>query len=130
MSPAPSIQVSSASPATSLQSIEAMHPGTDASHAQMPHGTGPQEPGHAKMTLDAKGFLMKKMAATGGSSFCSPTDTMVSPCTKKLAQSKQRHFAKGKPMSLQSTFKSSAQPAPKSSGLARQYAPGSENVPF
>lgn len=27
-------------------------------------------------------------------SFHSPTDHMVSPCTKKLAQSKQRHFNK------------------------------------
>ncbi|KAK4051126.1 hypothetical protein OIO90_004867 [Microbotryomycetes sp. JL221] len=123
---APSIEVSNASPA-SLQSIETLHPAN--AQAQMPQGTGPQEPGHAKMTLDAKGFLMKKMAAAGGSSFCSPTDTMVSPCTKKLAQSKQRHFAKGKPMSLSSTFKST-QTGQQASGLSRQYT-GSENVaPF
>lgn len=36
--------------------------------------------------------------------FHSPTDAMVSPCTKKLAQSKQRHFTKCVSRSLAASF--------------------------
>ncbi|GAA5910456.1 hypothetical protein JCM8208_004481 [Rhodotorula glutinis] len=104
--------------------------------AQLPQGTGPIEQGHSAMNLGAKGFLMKKMAASGQSSFQSPTDHMVSPCTKKLAQSKQRHFAKGKPLSLSSSFQAAGgQQAPmqKKSGLGQSSTTmaGNENsAPF
>ncbi|GAA6060936.1 hypothetical protein JCM10212_003844 [Sporobolomyces blumeae] len=102
---APMFQVTTASP-SSAQSIEPMHDASVA--ADQPQGTGQEQPGHAPMHLGAKGFLMKKMAASGQSSFHSPTDTMVSPCTKKLVQSKQRHYTKGKPLSLSSSFQSQA----------------------
>ncbi|KDE08792.1 hypothetical protein MVLG_00898 [Microbotryum lychnidis-dioicae p1A1 Lamole] len=128
-SAAPSISVSSA-PA----SIEAMHV-QPSEQAQVPQNANQVEPGHGKMTLGAKGFLMKKMVA--GGSFCSPTDTMVSPCTKKLAESKKRHYAKGKPLSLSSSFQSAQTgsqlvPGPKPSGLHQSSTPhyGSENAPM
>lgn len=54
---APEIQVSSAN---SPASIEAMHDVAPADQQTLPI-----EPGHGKMTLGAKGFLMKKMAAGG-----------------------------------------------------------------
>ncbi|GAA5820307.1 hypothetical protein JCM11251_005566 [Rhodosporidiobolus azoricus] len=114
---APSIQFTTASPAhsshstssaQSAQSIEPMHVAAD-EQAQLPQGSGVNGAGQAPMGgLGAKGFLMKKMAAAG-QNFHSPTDTMVSPCTKKLAQSKQRHFTKGKPLSLSSSFQAQAQ---------------------
>ncbi|GAA5909684.1 hypothetical protein JCM6882_008463 [Rhodosporidiobolus microsporus] len=127
---APSIQFTTASPAhsahssNSTESIQPMHVGAE-EQAQLPHGNGAPEPGHAPMGLGAKGFLMKKMAASG-QSFHSPTDTMVSPCTKKLAQSKQRHFTKGKPLSLSSSFQAQAPqkaPSSKLSGLAQSSTP-------
>lgn len=188
MSTAPTFEFTNASPApstASAESIQPMHVAQEA-QAQLPHGSGQTEQGHAAMTLGAKGFLAKKMAASGcvalvefhpsvgpraasrskvaasasrdspravcagrrqrwtglemaclarhsarhiadpvcshrppfarspslnirrlfsppsprlicaysQSSFHSPTDQMVSPCTKKLAASKQRHFNK------------------------------------
>ncbi|GAA5832401.1 hypothetical protein JCM3766R1_003060 [Sporobolomyces carnicolor] len=129
---APSFQVTTASPASG-QSIQPMHDAQSA--ADQPQGTGSQlEQGHAPMHLGAKGFLMKKMAASGQSSFHSPTDTMVSPCTKKLVQSKQRHYTKGKPLSLSSSFQSAQQPGskPKSSlGQSSSLSGSNENdAPF
>ncbi|KAI5478869.1 hypothetical protein MNV49_004503 [Pseudohyphozyma bogoriensis] len=63
--------------------------------------------------MGGKGFLMKKM---GGGQFCSPTDNLMSPTTQKLAQSKQRHFTKGKPLSLSSSFQSVAPKGPSKLG--------------
>lgn len=126
MSTAPTFEITTASPAPSTSSAESIQPMHVApqDQAQLPHGSGLPEHGHAAMTLGAKGFLAKKMAASGQvvealslhltsvtqhffltltdtpphprrqSSFQSPTDQMVSPCTKKLAASKQRHFGK------------------------------------
>ncbi|GAA5864467.1 hypothetical protein JCM8547_005553 [Rhodosporidiobolus lusitaniae] len=132
---APTLQFTTASPAHSAssgQSIEPIHHSDSA--AEQPQGTGAPEPGHSAMNLGAKNFLMKKMAAAG-QSFQSPTDQMVSPCTKKLAQSKQRHFTKGKPLSLSSSFQAqAAQQAPaksKLSGLGQSSTLGGENAaPF
>ncbi|TNY19708.1 hypothetical protein DMC30DRAFT_399685 [Rhodotorula diobovata] len=94
---APTFEFTTASPAQAapspVESIAPMHVAPQ-DQAQLPQGTGPIEQGHSTMQLGAKGFLMKKMAASGQSAFQSPTDHMVSPCTKKLAQSKQRHFNK------------------------------------
>ncbi|GAA5925387.1 uncharacterized protein JCM15063_005012 [Sporobolomyces koalae] len=128
---APVFQVTTASPASG-QSIQPMHDAQSA--ADQPQGTGAQlEKGTAPMHLGAKGFLMKKMAASGQSSFHSPTDTMVSPCTKKLVQSKQRHYTKGKPLSLSSSFQSS-QPQnlkPKSSlGQSSSLGSDENDAPF
>ncbi|BGP24681.1 spo12 family protein [Rhodotorula toruloides] len=125
---APTFEITTASPAHSSHStasdgsIQPMHP--QQSEQQQP--------------LEAKSFLMKKMAQAGGA-FHSPTDAMVSPCTKKLAQSKQRHFTKGKPLSLSSSFQAQQQQhqqAPgaaqkKPSGLGQSSTLGSENeMPF
>ncbi|GAA6034034.1 hypothetical protein JCM8097_000659 [Rhodosporidiobolus ruineniae] len=139
---APTFQFTTASPAHSSTSsssatslpVEPIHHGEQ---AQQPQGTGAVEPGHATMTLGAKGFLAKKMAASG-QSFQSPTDQMVSPCTKKLAQSKQRHFTKGKPLSLSSSFQAQApsalgmsKPKPSALGQSSTLAGSSENTsPF
>ncbi|BGP40266.1 hypothetical protein JCM10450v2_004246 [Rhodotorula kratochvilovae] len=130
---APTFEFTTASPAQAAPAaapIEPMHVAPQ-DQAQLPQGTGPIEQGHSAMNLGAKGFLMKKMAASG-QSFHSPTDHMVSPCTKKLAQSKQRHFNKGKPLSLSSSFQASSQAPPqKKSSLGQSSTLGSENTaPF
>ncbi|ORY81851.1 hypothetical protein BCR35DRAFT_304030 [Leucosporidium creatinivorum] len=130
---APTINVSTASPSSSSNpQVESMHV-APSEQAQLPQGSGVEQ-GHGKMHLGAKGFLMKKMAA-GGQSFCSPTDTMVSPCTKKLVQSKQRHYTKGKPLSLSSSFQSSQAgsqlvPGNKPSGLGQQSSVADQNAPL
>ncbi|GAA5931762.1 hypothetical protein JCM3775_000036 [Rhodotorula graminis] len=134
---APTFEFTTASPAAHHQapspteSIAPMHVAPQ-DQAQLPQGTGPIEQGHSAMNLGAKGFLMKKMAASGQSSFQSPTDHMVSPCTKKLAQSKQRHFAKGKPLSLSSSFQAAGQQPQKKSSLGQSSTTaGNENsAPF
>ncbi|BGP55551.1 hypothetical protein JCM8202_001655 [Rhodotorula sphaerocarpa] len=128
MSTAPTFEFTNASPApstASAESIQPMHVAQEA-QAQLPHGSGQTEQGHAAMTLGAKGFLAKKMAASGQSSFHSPTDQMVSPCTKKLAASKQRHFNKGKPLSLFQA-QANAPQQKKLSGLGQSSTLGSEN---
>ncbi|KAG0662531.1 hypothetical protein C6P46_003273 [Rhodotorula mucilaginosa] len=138
MSTAPTFEITTASPAPSTSSAESIQPMHVApqDQAQLPHGSGAPEHGHAAMTLGAKGFLAKKMAASGQvveqSSFQSPTDQMVSPCTKKLAASKQRHFGKGKPLSLfQAQAGAPQQQQKKLSGLAQSSTLGSENqAPF
>ncbi|KWU47099.1 hypothetical protein RHOSPDRAFT_31234 [Rhodotorula sp. JG-1b] len=143
MSIAPTFEFTTASPAPSTSSAESIQPMHVApqDQAQLPHGSGAPEHGHAAMTLGAKGFLAKKMAASGlvnlhlhlaQSSFQSPTDQMVSPCTKKLAASKQRHFGKGKPLSLfQAQAGAPQQQQKKSSGLVQSSTLGSENqAPF
>ncbi|GAA5983133.1 hypothetical protein JCM10908_000169 [Rhodotorula pacifica] len=132
MSTAPTFEFTTASPAPSTSSAESIQPMHVApqDQAQLPHGNGVPEQGHAAMTLGAKGFLAKKMAASGQSSFHSPTDQMVSPCTKKLAASKQRHFGKGKPLSLFQA-QAGAPQQKKLSGLAQSSTLGSENqAPF
>ncbi|GAA6019925.1 hypothetical protein JCM10207_003339 [Rhodosporidiobolus poonsookiae] len=121
---APTFHFTTASPAHSTHSassgdsipVQAIHQ----DQAEQPQGTGAVEQGHSAMnSLGAKGFLMKKMAAAG-QNFHSPTDQMVSPCTKKLAASKQRHFTKGKPLSLSSSFQAQAPSAAKKpSGLGQ-----------
>ncbi|GAA5840075.1 hypothetical protein JCM9279_002266 [Rhodotorula babjevae] len=135
---APTFEFTTASPAQApaplapspTESIAPMHVAPQ-DQAQLPQGTGPIEQGHSAMNLGAKGFLMKKMAASGQSSFQSPTDHMVSPCTKKLAQSKQRHFAKGKPLSLSSSFQAAGQAPQKKSSLGQSSTVGNENsAPF
>ncbi|BGP16271.1 hypothetical protein JCM10213_007715 [Rhodosporidiobolus nylandii] len=136
---APTFQLTTASPAhsaTSASSGESIQPlhHSEGEQAQQPHGTGAGEGQTSMGALGAKGFLMKKMAASG-QSFHSPTDTMVSPCTKKLAQSKQRHFTKGKPLSLSSSFQAQAAQnnlAKKPSGLAQSssLAQGENASPF
>ncbi|GAA5962227.1 hypothetical protein JCM21900_000130 [Sporobolomyces salmonicolor] len=132
----PTFQVTTASPAHStiadVEHIQPMHV-APADQAQLPHGTGVEQQGHAPMNLGAKNFLMKKMAANGGS-FHSPTDTMVSPCTKKLTQTKQRHYTKGKPLSLSSSFQSQVgqqQPGAKpKSSLGQSSTMGENASPF
>lgn len=59
---APTISVSAEPSPT--HSIEAMHV-QPSEQAQQPLQSTNVEPGHGKMTLGAKGFLMKKMAAGG-----------------------------------------------------------------
>ncbi|KAM0751210.1 hypothetical protein T439DRAFT_356043 [Meredithblackwellia eburnea MCA 4105] len=49
--------------------------------------------------------LLSKMNA--GNSFHSPTDNVMSPCSQKLAQTKKRHYTKGKPLSLSASFQAS-----------------------
>lgn len=64
---APTISFTTSSPApstSSAESIQPMHVAPQA-QAQLPHGNGVPEAGHAAMTLGAKGFLAKKMAASG-----------------------------------------------------------------
>ncbi|POY70481.1 hypothetical protein BMF94_6549 [Rhodotorula taiwanensis] len=125
---APTISFTTSSPApstSSAESIQPMHVAPQA-QAQLPHGNGVPEAGHAAMTLGAKGFLAKKMAASGQSSLQSPTDQMVSPCTKKLAASKQRHFNKGKPLSLFQA-QAGAPQQKKLSGLGQSSTLGNEN---
>merc|ERR1712093_93235 len=74
--------------------------------------------GHSEM--GGKALLAKKMAASG-QSFYSPTDTMVSPCTAKLHLAKKKHFTKGKPLALSSSFATSNN---------NPLQPSSQNVPF
>ncbi|BGP32107.1 hypothetical protein JCM10296v2_003886 [Rhodotorula toruloides] len=127
---APTFEITTASPAhsshstASTESIQPMHQQQPQQEQQQP--------------LGAKSFLMQKMAQAGGA-FHSPTDAMVSPCTKKLAQSKQRHFTKGKPLSLSSSFQAQQQQQQQSgnvaqkkpSGLGQSSTLGSENeMPF
>ncbi|CAD6585411.1 MAG: hypothetical protein CYPHOPRED_003074 [Cyphobasidiales sp. Tagirdzhanova-0007] len=105
--------------------------------------------GHSEM--GGKALLAKKMAASGyvvvasrgrwrctatrawsltenlpfdnlrRQSFYSPTDTMVSPCTAKLHLAKKKHFNKGKPLALSSSFATSAN---------NPLSPVSQNVPL
>ncbi|BFZ59352.1 hypothetical protein YB2330_000360 [Saitoella coloradoensis] len=49
-------------------------------------------------------LLAKKLQQNAGSSFASPTDNLMSPCTAKLQAHKKKHFAKGKPVSLAGAF--------------------------
>ncbi|GAA5984718.1 hypothetical protein JCM11641_002162 [Rhodosporidiobolus odoratus] len=133
---APTFELTTASPAhsatssnsnSSAESIQPIHNGHE---AQQPQGLGATEGAAAMGQLGAKGFLMKKMAASG-QNFHSPTDTMVSPCTKKLAQSKQRHFTKGKPLSLSSSFQAQAAAnnvAKKPSGLGQSTLANNQEV--
>ena len=67
MSTAPTFEITTASPAASTSSAESIQPMHVApqDQAQLPHGSGAPEHGHAAMTLGAKGFLAKKMAASG-----------------------------------------------------------------
>ena len=67
MSIAPTFEFTTASPAPSTSSAESIQPMHVApqDQAQLPHGSGAPEHGHAAMTLGAKGFLAKKMAASG-----------------------------------------------------------------
>jgi len=60
---APIFQVTTASPA-SASSVQPMHSSSQTA-ADQPQGTGQVEQGHAPLNLGAKGFLMKKMAASG-----------------------------------------------------------------
>lgn len=103
---------SNSSSSASIPSIlvEALHQPESAAE-QDTTAAAMMEMGKGKMGLGANAFLLKKMAATGSvnifsfplnlplslscsQSFYSPTDTMVSPCTKKLVQSKKRHYTK------------------------------------
>ena len=67
---APTFEFTTASPAQAplapspTESIAPMHVAPQ-DQAQLPQGTGPIEQGHSAMNLGAKGFLMKKMAASG-----------------------------------------------------------------
>lgn len=67
MSTAPTFEITTASPAPSTSSAESIQPMHVApqDQAQLPHGSGAPEHGHTAMTLGAKGFLAKKMAASG-----------------------------------------------------------------
>ncbi|OCF34585.1 hypothetical protein I316_03626 [Kwoniella heveanensis BCC8398] len=52
-------------------------------------------------------FLQKKgllgaAGRAGAGSIVSPTDNVLSPCSAKLNNSKQKHFQKGKPLHLTS----------------------------
>ncbi|OXB33346.1 hypothetical protein J007_06957 [Cryptococcus neoformans] len=53
--------------------------------------------------LGQKALLAKKFAKANKPTI-SPTDQLQSPCTAKLSNAKQRHFAKGKPVSLSQSF--------------------------
>ncbi|KAL8281339.1 hypothetical protein RQP46_006373 [Phenoliferia psychrophenolica] len=75
-------------------------------NANAPAGAGPMQ----------KGFLGKKM---GNAPFCSPTDNFLSPCSKKLVQSKQRHYAKGKPLTLSASLTLANAKGPGPSSLAK-----------
>ncbi|KAG7531240.1 hypothetical protein FFLO_04482 [Filobasidium floriforme] len=66
--------------------------------------------------LGQKALLAKRFAKANKPSLVSPTDQMQSPCSQKLAGAKKRHFVKGKPVSLASSF------------LAAQSSPAGKSV--
>ncbi len=60
--------------------------------------------GAASGDVDQRQLLQKKLSGAanggGGTTFASPTDTLMSPCTAKLNAQKRKHFNKHKPVSF------------------------------
>ncbi|KAI0346768.1 hypothetical protein BDW22DRAFT_1341756 [Trametopsis cervina] len=89
-------------PTASPAHVQPLHNPSQAAHVVVPqaplgnttNGIANQAPG-----LGAKALLAKKMAKNINPTFVSPTDNMMTPCTKKISAAKKKHFTKGaKPM--------------------------------
>ncbi|KAL7008809.1 hypothetical protein EMMF5_001555 [Cystobasidiomycetes sp. EMM_F5] len=103
-------------PSVEIENVQPLHSGQVAVTLKAGASAIPQ--GHSEM--GGKALLAKKMAASGNS-FYSPTDTIVSPCTAKLHLAKKKHFTKGKPLALSSSFATSNN---------NPLNPSSQNVPL
>ncbi|KAI0787155.1 hypothetical protein BC629DRAFT_1515276 [Irpex lacteus] len=67
---------------------------------QAPVGTASNSAANQSIGMGAKALLAKKMAKNANPNFVSPTDDMMTPCTKKISAAKKKHFTRGgvKPM--------------------------------
>ncbi|GAA97718.1 uncharacterized protein L969DRAFT_80444 [Mixia osmundae IAM 14324] len=108
--------------------VEQLHHPEHAAHVEVPHGASNLPQGMS--TMNGKAFLGKKMAASG-QSFCSPTDTLVSPCTAKLNITKKKHFQKGKPLTLAASFMSNRETSQEQGNVkdSSVFGGGDENRP-
>ncbi|GJJ07588.1 hypothetical protein Clacol_001791 [Clathrus columnatus] len=83
--------------------IQSMHNPSQAAIVQQPLAPV----GNTKGAFHAPGqatkaMLAKRLAAKGANpKYISPTDKMLTPCTAKINQSKQKHFTNAKPVQLQ-----------------------------
>ncbi|KAF8428613.1 hypothetical protein EV426DRAFT_278616 [Tirmania nivea] len=77
--------------------------------AQLTASQATPNPVKAQANLDLqRQLLQQKLAEKELSCLASPTDSMMSPCSKKLQQQKQRVFGKPKPRLLAQAFAQAA----------------------
>lgn len=102
----------SAQPLTDLSLNQSLDPSTNESTSpivQQLHQAAP----NASLEMQRQ-LLAQKLAEKTTGSFTSPTDAMMTPCTKKLAAHKQKAYGKSQPRLLSKAF----------SGIAKE---GKEN---
>ncbi|EFP85926.1 uncharacterized protein PGTG_11682 [Puccinia graminis f. sp. tritici CRL 75-36-700-3] len=73
--------------------VEPLHHPEEMAHVEVPHNV--ENIPHGTTVMNGKALLAKKMAATG-TSFYSPSDALVSPCTQKLSSQKGKRWANSK----------------------------------
>ncbi|KAI7939169.1 hypothetical protein MJO28_014748 [Puccinia striiformis f. sp. tritici] len=73
--------------------VEPLHHPEEMAHVEVPHNV--ENLPHGTTVMNGKALLAKKMAATG-TSFYSPSDSLVSPCTQKLSSQKGKRWANSK----------------------------------
>lgn len=97
MQPQEGLQGSAAPPGSTgsipTLNVEPLHHPEDMAHIEVPHNV--ENIPHGTTVMNGKALLAKKMAATG-TSFYSPSDALVSPCTQKLSSQKGKRWANSK----------------------------------
>jgi len=73
--------------------VEPLHHPEDMAHIEVPHNV--ENIPHGTTVMNGKTLMAKKMAAAG-TSFYSPSDSLVSPCTQKLSSQKGKRWANSK----------------------------------
>ncbi|KNZ54173.1 hypothetical protein VP01_3019g1 [Puccinia sorghi] len=73
--------------------VEPLHHPTEMAHIEVPHNV--ENIPHGTTAMNGKTLMAKKMAAAG-TSFYSPSDSLVSPCTQKLSSQKGKRWANSK----------------------------------
>ncbi|KAI0082453.1 hypothetical protein K474DRAFT_1633626 [Panus rudis PR-1116 ss-1] len=77
--------------------IQPLHNPSQAAHVvvpQAPLGNATNGPLNQAPGMGAKALLAKRMAKTNPT-YVSPTDNLMTPCTKKISAAKKKHFTKG-----------------------------------
>ncbi|KAI0089170.1 hypothetical protein BDY19DRAFT_944541 [Irpex rosettiformis] len=86
-----------ATPTDSPAHVQPLHQPAQAAHVavpQAPIGTTANATANQSIGLGAKALLAKKMAKNANPNFVSPTDDMMTPCSKKISAAKKKHFKK------------------------------------
>ncbi|EIM88066.1 uncharacterized protein STEHIDRAFT_94973 [Stereum hirsutum FP-91666 SS1] len=105
----------SATPSSTESPMQPLHRpngGARVAVPQAPLGNATNGPKNMGPGAGARALLAKRMAKGQNPTYVSPTDNMLTPCTKKLDAAKKKHFTKGtaKPMgNLLSAAKDSAE---------------------